>query len=81
VEWLAEEIEVLGESLPQHRFVHHKSHVTWPGFELGPPLWNPSTNLLNYSTAHVKGKKWFENFSPEIWKEVKRPLGKQKSRW
>jgi hypothetical protein len=19
--------------------VHHKSHMTWPGLELGPPLW------------------------------------------
>jgi hypothetical protein len=25
--WLAEETEVLGENLPQWRFVHHKTHM------------------------------------------------------
>jgi hypothetical protein len=29
--------EVLGENLP-----HHKSHMTRPGFELGPPRWEAS---------------------------------------
>jgi hypothetical protein len=26
-------------NLPQYHFVHHKSHMTRPGLELGPPLW------------------------------------------
>jgi hypothetical protein len=29
--WLAEETEVRGENLPQCRFVHHNSHMTWAG--------------------------------------------------
>jgi hypothetical protein len=36
VEWLAGETEVLGENLPQYRFVHHKPHML-PGREPGPP--------------------------------------------
>jgi hypothetical protein len=41
VEWtvLAGETEELGENLPRRLFVHHKSHLTRPGREPGPPLW------------------------------------------
>jgi hypothetical protein len=34
---LVGETEVLGENLPQRHFIHHKSHLTRPGFEPGPP--------------------------------------------
>jgi hypothetical protein len=34
---VAGETEVLGESLPQRHFLHHKSHMTRPGFEPEPP--------------------------------------------
>jgi hypothetical protein len=33
--------EVLGENLPQRRFVHHKPHML-PGREPGPPRWEAS---------------------------------------
>jgi hypothetical protein len=39
--WSAGETEVLGENLPQFRFVHHKPH-TLPGRERGPPRWEAS---------------------------------------
>jgi hypothetical protein len=29
------EIEILGENVPQCHFVHHKSHMTYPGIESG----------------------------------------------
>jgi hypothetical protein len=39
MEWsLAGETEALGENLPQRHFVH-KSHMTRPGLEPGPPRW------------------------------------------
>jgi hypothetical protein len=51
VEWrLAGETEVFGENLPQGHFVDHKSHMTWPVLETGPPRWKPVTNLLSYGT-------------------------------
>jgi hypothetical protein len=33
-----EEIEVIGEVLPQYHFVHHKPYMMWSGVEPGLPL-------------------------------------------
>jgi hypothetical protein len=43
MERLAGETEVLGENLPQCRFVHHKPHML-PVREPGPPRWEASVN-------------------------------------
>jgi hypothetical protein len=38
---IGRETEVPGENLP-HRFVHHKSHLIWPGIKPGPQRWEAS---------------------------------------
>jgi hypothetical protein len=51
VESVAGETEVHGENLSQCRFVHHKSYITWPWLEPGPPRSKAATNRLSYDTA------------------------------
>jgi hypothetical protein len=50
VESLARETEVLGQNLPQCRFVHHKPQML-PGREPGP-LRKQATNRLCYGMAY-----------------------------
>jgi hypothetical protein len=53
VEWLAGETEVLGENLPQCRFVHHKPHMLSPDAIPGRSSRKPATNRLSDGTAFV----------------------------
>jgi hypothetical protein len=51
---LAGETEVFGEKLPQYHFVHHKSHMTSPGMNLGCHGGKSATNRLTYGMAFSK---------------------------
>jgi hypothetical protein len=51
VEWLAGETVVLGENLPQCRFIHHKPHML-PWCEPGLPRWEASDWPLELWQGH-----------------------------
>jgi hypothetical protein len=50
VEWLAGETELLGENLPECRFVHLKPHML-PGREPGPLRWEDRNCRFSYVKA------------------------------
>jgi hypothetical protein len=52
MEQLEGETEVLGENLPQCRFVHHKPHTHCPDVNPAHRGGKPATNRLSYDTAN-----------------------------
>jgi hypothetical protein len=51
---LAGETDEVGDNPSQDHFVHQKSHLTRPGLEPGPPLWEAS----DYGAAHLDVYYW-----------------------
>jgi hypothetical protein len=51
--WLAGETEVLGENLPQCRFVHQKPHMLFLDANPGRRGGKPATNSLSYGMAYL----------------------------
>jgi hypothetical protein len=66
-ESVAGETQVLGENLTQCRSVHHRSHMTWPGIELGQPKWDNSINKMETAFSETS-----MNFYSAIWHHVPR---------
>jgi hypothetical protein len=55
VEWmvLVGETETLVENLPRRHFVHHKSHLPYPGANLGRRGGKPATNRFSYGAIII----------------------------
>jgi hypothetical protein len=71
MEKLVGETEVLGENLPQCRFVHQKLHMLCPDANPGRRGGKPATNLLSYGKAHTSNSWMLLNNEVErIRKEV-----------
>jgi hypothetical protein len=70
VEWtvLAGETEVLGENLPRHHFVNHKSYLSEPGANPGRRCGKPATVRFSYGAASV-AELVRTNFVPTMLKQ------------
>jgi hypothetical protein len=52
--------EVLGDNLHSCHFVHHKSYMTWPRFELGPQRWEPGYGIAFHHYYYDNTISWRE---------------------
>jgi hypothetical protein len=50
---LARKTEVLGDNLPEIYFIHHKSHISWPGLESEVRGEKLATNRLYNGKANL----------------------------
>jgi hypothetical protein len=55
---------VLGENLPQRRFLYHKPHVTWPRLEPGPPRATKYMFRPNWKCSGVQIRFSFRTRTP-----------------
>jgi hypothetical protein len=62
---LAREAEVLGENLPQCRFVHHKPHML-PGREPGSPRWEASVYSPELGHGLTEGFEFESRYALEF---------------
>jgi hypothetical protein len=64
VEWLAGETEILGENLPQCRFVHHKPHMLCPDANPGRRGGKPASK--RWATARPS-VPWYSELIFSMW--------------
>jgi hypothetical protein len=86
VEWMSGKgnLKYSEESFLQYRSGHHRSHKTWPGLELGPPLWEnllqvlhcvQKTNLNRGKCCHIiplpSAMQWHLHCHPFVARQIR----------
>jgi hypothetical protein len=88
VEWYWQgKTDELGEKPSQCHFIHHKSHMDWPGRELGSPsddicLWSPGGMVLTEENRRTRRKTFPGPLcSPQIRHGLNRTRTRVSLRW